>query len=108
MVLVERPRNASVSRALNPECEHVEGDMRTVRLAREFDAVFVHDAVCYMTAESDLPMVIQTAFLHCRPGRRGAFRPDFVRENFSPCSDHGGSDEGLAVSGLKWTWDPDR
>lgn len=33
------------SHALNPECEHVQGEMRTVRLGRQFDAVFVHDAV---------------------------------------------------------------
>src|SRR3954469_10230569 len=26
----------AVSRALNPECEHVQGDMRTVRLGRLF------------------------------------------------------------------------
>ncbi|MEA2702730.1 MAG: hypothetical protein QOD63_675, partial [Actinomycetota bacterium] len=36
-----------VSRRLNPGCEHVVGDMRTVRLGRSFDAVFVHDAVDY-------------------------------------------------------------
>ena len=29
-----------VSRALNPECEHVLGDMRTMRLGRTFDVVF--------------------------------------------------------------------
>ena len=39
----------AVSRQLNPECEHLRGDMRTVRLGRTFDAVFVHDAVDYMT-----------------------------------------------------------
>ncbi len=38
-----------ISRALNPECEHVPGDMRTVRLGRAFDAIFVHEAVIYMT-----------------------------------------------------------
>src|SRR5580693_11346 len=39
-----------VSRKLNPECGHHQGDMRTVRLGRRFDAVFVHDAVDYMTS----------------------------------------------------------
>src|SRR5687768_13970607 len=29
------------SRALNPECEHLAGDMRTLRLGRSFDAVLV-------------------------------------------------------------------
>ena len=55
MTLVEpsdEMRRLSV--ALNPECAHVPGDMRTVRLGQEFDAVFVHDAVMYMTGEADL------------------------------------------------------
>ncbi len=30
-----------VSRRLNPDCEHRHGDMRSVRLGRSFDAVFV-------------------------------------------------------------------
>ena len=57
-----------MSRQLNPECEHQQGDMRTVRLGRQFDAVFIHDAIDYMTTESDLRQAIDTAFLHCRPG----------------------------------------
>src|SRR5918994_2231592 len=57
-----------VSREANPECEHVQGDMRTVRLGREFDAVFVHDAVNYMTSTGDLRQAIETAAVHCRPG----------------------------------------
>ena len=64
----------AVSRALNPECEHVEGDMRTVRLGREFDAVFVHDAVCYLTTEDDLRRAIETAFVHCGPAARRCSR----------------------------------
>ena len=41
----------AVSRGLNPECEHQVGDMRDLRLGRTFDAVFVHDAVAYLTTE---------------------------------------------------------
>ena len=75
MVLVEPSEGMrAVSRALNPECEHVDGDMRTARLGRQFDAVFVHDAVCYMTTESDLRLAIETAFVHCRPGGAALFR----------------------------------
>jgi len=44
----------ALSVALNPECEHVAGDMRTLRLERAFDAVLVHDAVCYMITREDL------------------------------------------------------
>jgi hypothetical protein len=58
-------RTAVHSRVLNPECEHVEDDMRTVRLGRQFDCVFIHDAVAYMTTESDLRRAIETAFVHC-------------------------------------------
>jgi len=107
MVLVEPSAGMrAVSRALNPECEHVDGDMRTVRLGREFDSIFVHDAVCYMTTESDLRMAIKTAFLHCRPGGAALFAPDFVRENLRPSTDHGGSDEdSRGLRYLEWTWD---
>src|SRR3954451_13098124 len=34
----------AVSRRLNPDGAHHQGDMRTVRLGRTFDAVFLHDA----------------------------------------------------------------
>jgi trans-aconitate methyltransferase len=99
----------AVSRRLNPGCEHVQGDMRTIRLARRFDAVFVHDAVCYMTTERDLKAAIATAFLHCEPGGVVLFAPDHVRENFTSSTDHGGHDggDGRALRYLAWTWDPD-
>jgi SAM-dependent methyltransferase len=95
------------SRRLNPECEHVQGDMRDVRLGREFDAVFVHDAVCYMTTEKDLRAAMATAFAHCRPGGAALFAPDHVRENFAASTDHGGHDgDGRSLRYLEWTWDP--
>lgn len=83
----------AVSRALNPDCVHVRGDMRTVRLGRAFDAVFVHDAIDYMLDESDLRAVMETAYLHCRPGGCAVFVPDHTRENFAESSQHGGHDE---------------
>lgn len=109
MILVEpSPGMLAVSRALNPDCEHVQGDMRTARLGRQFDAVFVHDAVCYMTTQSDLRLAIETAFVHCRPGGAALFAPDFVRENFRSSTDHGGHDSHTAgLRYLEWTWDPD-
>lgn len=109
MTLVEPSRGMlEVSRALNPECEHVLGDMCTVRLGRQFDAVFVHDAVCYMTTEADLRRAMETAFVHCRPGGVALFCPDHVREGFVPSSGHGGHDgEGRGLRYLEWTWDPD-
>jgi trans-aconitate methyltransferase len=109
MTLVDRaPGMLAISRRLNPECEHVEGDMRTVRLDRQFDAVFVHDAIVYMTTEADLAAAIRTAFEHCRPGGVALFCPDHVRDTFAPSTDHGGQDGATrALRYLEWTWDPD-
>jgi SAM-dependent methyltransferase len=109
MVLVDvSPDMLAVSRALNPELEHVHGDMRTVRLGRFFDAVFVHDAICYMTTETDVRQAIGTAFAHCKPAGVALFAPDYLRENFGPGTDHGGHDGD--VRGMRWVeWrsDPD-
>ncbi len=62
------PAMLAVSRGLNPGCEHIQGDMRSLRLDRTFDAVFVHDAIEYMTTLSDLRRALETAYVHCRPG----------------------------------------
>jgi SAM-dependent methyltransferase len=109
VVLVDRaPGMLAVSGALNPECEHVEGDMRTVRLDRLFDCVFVHDAICYLTTEADVRRALETAFVHCRPGGAALFCPDHVRENFRESTDHGGEDGGArGLRYLEWTTDPD-
>ena len=102
------PAMLALSRRINPECEHVAGDMRTLRLARAFDAVFVHDAVMYLLTEDDLRQAVETAFVHCRPGGVALFAPDCVRETFRQGTEHGGHDgEGRALRYLAWTWDPD-
>jgi SAM-dependent methyltransferase len=99
-----------LSRKLNPDCEHALGDMRTLRLGRAFDAVLVHDAVMYLTSESDLRAAAETAFAHTRPGGAAIFAPDCVRESFGEISRiHRGDDEdgGRALRCMEWTWDPD-
>jgi len=109
MTLVDlAPGMLVVSQKLNPEVEHIQGDMRSVRLDRTFDAVFIHDAIEYMTSEEDLRRAIETAYAHCRPGGVALFAPDAVRETFKPSTSHGGHDgEGRALRYLEWTWDPD-
>lgn len=109
MTLVDAsPGMLAVSRSLNPECEHLEGDLRTVRLQRLFDAVFIHDAIMYMTTEADLRQAMETAFVHCKPGGVALFVPDCVRETFRPATDCGGHDgTGRGLRYLEWTWDPD-
>jgi SAM-dependent methyltransferase len=98
-----------LSRTINPELEHIQGDMRTLRLGRTFDAVFVHDAVSYMTTEHDLRAAVETAYIHTRPGGGALFAPDWLREHFRPGEAHGGhdGDDGRALRYLEWTWDPD-
>jgi SAM-dependent methyltransferase len=99
----------AVSAVLNPECEHLTGDMRTLRLGRTFDAVFVHDAIEYMTTEADLRRAVATAYAHLRPGGIAVLVPDNIAENFEASSDHGGHDgpDGRGVRYLSWSTDPD-
>lgn len=103
------PQMLDVSRTINPECEHIVGDMRTVRVGRQFDVVFIHDAVDYMTTEADLKQAIGTAFVHCKPGGAALFVPDHTCENFEPSTDCDGREggDGRALSYLESTFDPD-
>lgn len=82
--------------------------MRTVRLGRVFDVVFIHDAIEYMTTLQDLRQAMETAFIHCKPGGTALLVPDYVRETFKPSTDHAGGDEDdRALRYLDWTYDPD-
>lgn len=110
LTLTDRsPAMLAVSRALNPECEHLVGDMRTLDLGRRFDVVLVHDAIMYATTASDLQATFATAMRHCRPGGAAVFVPDCVKETFEPATEHGGRDglDGRALRYLEWAWDPD-
>ena len=109
MTLVDlSPGMLAVSRKLNPECEHLLGDMRSVRLGRSFDAVFIHDAIAYMTSAQDLTSALRTAYLHLKPGGVALFAPDHTRETFVPYTDHGGYDVGSrSLRYLEWVWDLD-
>jgi SAM-dependent methyltransferase len=103
------PQMLTLSRELNPDCEHVLGDMRTLRLGRAFDVVFVHDAVAYMTSEEMLGDCMATAHAHARPGGVAVFVPDYTRETFELRSSHGGHDgeDGRSLRYLEWVTDPD-
>ncbi len=99
------PRMLAMSLAQNPECEHVVGDMRTLDLGREFDAVLIHDAIMYMTTLEDLRKALTTAKRHAR---RIVVAPDHLKENFRPSTDHGGEDgPERQIRYLEWTHDPD-
>jgi SAM-dependent methyltransferase len=99
----------ALSRTINPECEHLQGDMRTLRLDRTFDVVLVHDAIAYLTTEDDLRATLETVALHLRPGGAAVVNPDTTRELFVPETRHGGhdGDDGRALRYLEWVYDPD-
>jgi SAM-dependent methyltransferase len=104
------PEMLEVSRKLNPESDHILGDMRTLRLDRTFDVVYIHDAIMYMTTEDDLRQAITTATVHCRPGGLLVIYPDYIRENFVEGCDinseaHDEPRRGLGF--MEWYFDPD-
>jgi SAM-dependent methyltransferase len=103
------PEMLTLSRSLNPECEHLEGDMRTLRLDRTFDAVLAHDALAYLTTEEDLGAAIDTAAAHLRRGGVAVFIPDATRESLVLRTSHGGHDggDGRSLRYLEWLTDPD-
>jgi ubiquinone/menaquinone biosynthesis C-methylase UbiE len=57
-----------IARKRNPKIDYHRGDMRTVRLDRQFDAVIIPESIVYMTTPNYLTKAIRTARLHLRPG----------------------------------------
>jgi trans-aconitate methyltransferase len=109
MTLVDlSPQMLDVSRTLNPGVEHIQGDMRDVRLGRTFDAVFIHDAIMYLTTETDLTAALATAHAHLKPGGAVLVMPDCVTETYVPNVETGGEDgaDGRAMRYLIWTHPP--
>jgi SAM-dependent methyltransferase len=96
----------AASARLNPECEHVVGDMRTLDLGRSFDVVLAHDAIDYMTTEAHLEAAIATAHRHLAHGGLAIIVPDHVKERYAPGTECGGADgpDGRAVRYLEWSY----
>jgi SAM-dependent methyltransferase len=110
LTLTDRsPTMLAVSQALNPDCEHLVGDMRTLRLSRQFDVVLIHDAIMYATEPASVRATLETAAIHCRFGGAVIVLPDYVRETFTPGTEEGGHDasDGRGLRYLEWCWDPD-
>lgn len=103
------PPMLAVSEALNPECEHLTGDMRSLRLNRLFDAVLIHDAISCATDPLDVAATLRTAATHCRADGTIAVLPDCLKETFSSSTHSGGGDaaDGSGLRYLEWKWDPD-
>lgn len=92
------PPMLKASRSINPDCEHLIADMRSVRLGRTFDVVMIHDAVTYMTNEHMLKQAMATAHHHLKPEGIALFVPEHVEETYTDGTEHGGRE---------WSYDPD-
>jgi ubiquinone/menaquinone biosynthesis C-methylase UbiE len=75
------------ARLRHPDLEYIEGDMRTVRVDREFDVVAIPDSIDYMSSLPELQMAIGTAVAHLKPGGVllvvGKIRETFRDNNFA-------------------------
>jgi SAM-dependent methyltransferase len=70
------------ARKLNLECDFHRKDMRNFSLGRQFDSVFINDAITYMKTERELRHVFDMAYKHLRPGGVMLSCPDRCKERF--------------------------
>lgn len=103
------PAMLAQARELNPECTFVQGDMRTSRLGRTFDAVLMDDAISHMTCRQDFEAAFRTASAHLHPGGVLIATPDVATENFcqNRTTTTTGSRDGLDVVFVENVYDPD-
>lgn len=97
------------AQALNPECTFVQGDMRTLRLGRTFDAVLMDDAISYMNCLGDFVAALRTAHAHLNPGGVLIATPDVTTETFrqNDTSSTTAARDGLDVVFVENVYDPD-
>jgi ubiquinone/menaquinone biosynthesis C-methylase UbiE len=60
------PGMIAKARSANPDIEYIEGDMRSLRLNRQFDAVVIPDSIDYMLTLNDLDKAFKTAVHHLK------------------------------------------
>ena len=70
------------AQALNPDCTFVQGDIRTFRLGRTFDAVLMDDSISHMNCRADFVAAFRTAYVHLNPGGVMVATPDVTTETF--------------------------
>lgn len=109
MVLTDlSPEMIAVSRQLNPDCRHLQGDMRTLDAGTGYDLVFIHDAITYFKEPADLIAVFRNAARHLAPDGLLFIMTDQFTETFIGGTYHGGIDkEGRGMRYLEWTYDRD-
>ena len=76
------PRMLALAEELNPECDFLQGDMRSFGLDRSFDSVLVDDAVSYMANRQDLRAALLATHRHLNVGGVMVVGLDDTKETF--------------------------
>lgn len=58
------PAMLAQAKELNPDCTFVQGDMRTYRSDRTFDAILMDDAISHINCREDFVAAFRTAYAH--------------------------------------------
>ena len=97
------------AKELNPDCTFVQGDMRTFRLGRAFDAVLMDDAISHMNCRADFVAAFRTASAHLNPGGVLIATPDVTIETFrqNKTTTTPATRNGLDVVFVENVYDPD-
>jgi len=98
------------AKKLNPEVDYHQGDMRTVKLNKKFDAVTAVDSVDYLITKNDLQKLFQNVFDHLNPDGIFMFILESTRDSFrqddSIVYSNSSGDEWLTV--FENRFDPDK
>jgi SAM-dependent methyltransferase len=91
---------------LVPEARRVTGDMRSLRLGEQFDAVLIHDAIDYMATPDDVRAALGTAAAHLGPGGVLFVAPTYTRDNFVDGESAHDADPSANLTYLSYVHDP--
>ena len=98
-----------LARTLNPEAFYYKGDMRSIRLNKQFDAVIILDSIIAMCTEEDLRKAFLTAYAHLKT--QGVFltlaeiQSDNFRQNRTECRTC--TTDGKDIVFIENSFDPD-
>lgn len=102
------PAMLAQAKEMNPDCTLVQGDMRTFRLGRAFDAVLMDDAIAHMRCRADFEAAFRTAYDHLKPGGVLVATPDVTIETFqqNKTSATAATRDGIDVVFIENIFDP--
>lgn len=97
------------ARALNPECDFVQADMRTAMIGQTFDAILMDDAISYMNCRRDFEAAFRTAHAHLNPGGVLVATADVTTETFqqNKTTATSATQDGVDVAFIENVYDAD-